>query len=210
MKKHRVVLCAAAVVASLWSRAALADAGPKITDSLWLPIGVNLGWAVNPSPLPNGFLVGPEVSFVYLDQSGPWAGVYADALYDGGADRTRVSVGAEAGYAILGFDLGYVTTVRGAREHGLRGRLMFSLAAVHLYGGAGRLAGTTYGEAGVLIKIPLPIWAERPRRPWDPGERPSTYQPDVPPSETPERPIEQPIEPAPPTPSEPEFAQPPS
>ncbi len=211
MRICRAFACSLSAAVSLLTGVAFADGGPKITDSLWMPVGVNLGWAVNPSPVSNGFLVGPEVSFVYLDQSGPWVGVYADALYDGGGDRTRISMGAEAGYAILGFDVGYVTTARGDREHGVRGRLMFSLAAVHLYGGAGRLADSTYGEAGVLIKIPLQIWAETPRRPWmDRPERPSTYEPSDPPPASPGPPIDQPLEPVPAKPAEPDFAQPPS
>jgi hypothetical protein len=195
---------------SLLTGVAFADGGPKITDSLWMPVGVNLGWAAN-SPVPSGFLAGPEVSFVYLDQSGPWVGVYADALYDGGRDRTRLSVGAEAGYAILGLDVGYVSTALGDREHGVRGRLLLSFAAVHLYGGLGRLADSTYGEVGVLIKIPLQIWAETPRRPWmDRPERPSTYEPSDPPPASPGPPIDQPLEPVPAKPAEPDFAQPPS
>ena len=90
------------------------------------------------------------------------------------------------------------TTARGDREHGVRGRLMFSLAAVHLYGGAGRIADSTYGEVGVLIKIPLQIWAESPRQPWmDRPERPSTYEHSDPPPASPERAIDQPLEPVP-------------
>lgn len=163
-----------------WSSVALSDGGPKITDSLWMPVGLNLGYAVNPSPVPNGFLIGPEVSLVYLDQDVWWAGAYADALYDGGSERARISVGGEVGYAILGLDLGYVTTLRGEREQGFRARAMFSLAAVHLYGGAGRLSDATYGELGVLLKFPIELWAEPVRRPW--MERPSPDpSPEAPP-----------------------------
>ncbi|MCC6900985.1 MAG: hypothetical protein IT377_18550 [Polyangiaceae bacterium] len=187
-----------AVLVMCWSSAALADGGPKITDSLWMPVGMNFGWAVNPSPVPNGFLVGPEVSLVYLDQSGPWVGVYTDALYDGGSDRARISAGGEVGYAIFGLDLGYVTTVKGEREHGFRARGMLSLAAVHLYGGAGRLSDTTYGELGVLLKVPIELWAEPPRRPW--MDRPAPEPPQGP--ETPPGP-EAPPGSAPPTGSEP-------
>lgn len=174
-----------AMAVTCWSHAALADGGPKITDSLWMPVGMNFGWAVNPSPVPNGFLVGPEVSLVYLDQSGPWVGVYTDALYDGGSERARISAGGEVGYAIFGLDLGYVTTVRGEREHGFRARGMFSLAAVHLYGGAGRLSDATYGELGVLLKVPIELWAEPPRRPW--MDRPAPEPPRPPPASGAER-----------------------
>lgn len=188
-----------------WSNVALADGGPKITDSLWMPVGVNLGWAVNPSPVRNGFLIGPEVSLVYLDQKGWWAGAYTDALYDGGSERARISAGGEVGYAILGIDLGYVTTLRGEREQGFRARAMLSLAAVHLYGGAGRLSDSTYGELGVLLKFPIELWAEPVRRPW--MDRPS-------PDPAPEAPLpaEGPVPPGAPLlpeqkPNEPEAAR---
>ena len=83
-----LLTCVAALFIATGARA---DAGPKIRDSLWLPVGLNVGYSVNPSPLDNGFLIGPELSFVYLSKQLYWAGVYGDTLRDFGSDATRVS-----------------------------------------------------------------------------------------------------------------------
>ncbi len=147
---------------------ALADAGPKIEDSLWFPLGINTGYAINPAPLSNGFLIGPEASFVYLDHSATWAGVYTDVLRDFGAETTRWSVGAEFGVAIFGLDVGYVRSYGDVDWGGLRGRLLLSLAAIHLYGGPGWILSgeetEAYGEIGLLLKFPINIWSAEPRR----------------------------------------------
>ncbi len=146
--------------------AAHADAGPKVRDSLWLPMGVNLGYSVNPDPLSNGFLLGTELSLVYIGKDFMWAGVYGDVLRDSGSKSTRMSVGAEAGAAIFGLDVGYVRQLSDPATDGFRARFLLSLAAVHLYGGVGHLfaepEGQTYGEAGVLLKFPLMLVEAEP------------------------------------------------
>jgi hypothetical protein len=154
------LLCAPAV--------ARADAGPKVRDSLWFPMGLNFGYRVNPDPLANGFLLGPEVSLVYITRSLTWAGVYGDVLRDFGTDVTRMSVGAEAGVAILGLDVGYMRDLGDPSTEGFRARLLVSFAAVHLYGGVGQMFtepdNSTYGEAGILLKFPIPLWEAEPDR----------------------------------------------
>lgn len=192
---------------SLGAGAARADGGPKIRDSVWLPIGMNFGYSINPDPAPNGFLVGPELSLVYLDESAYWLGAYTDVLRDFGSDITRLSAGLEGGVAVFGLDLGYVSAFSdGARADGLRGRLLFSLAVVHLYGGVGHLFGEpesrTYGEVGLLLKAPIPLWEDTtPRRPRylpEPGPEPPEYPAPAP----------APLAPAPP-PGQSPFAEPP-
>ncbi len=80
------------LAASLGAGAARADGGPKIRDSVWLPVGMSFGYSINPDPAPNGFLVGPELSLVYLDESAYWFGAYTDVLRDFGSDMTRLSL----------------------------------------------------------------------------------------------------------------------
>jgi len=203
-------IAAALVIAStLSARSSLADAGPKVSDSLWLPMGMNFGYSLNPDPAPNGFLVGPEVSLVYIGRDLYWFGAYTDVLRDFGTDATRLSAGLEAGMAIFGFDVGYVSEFReGEQQSGVRGRLLFSFAAVHFYGGMGQVFGEpkhSYGEIGVLLKVPIVLW-EAPRR-W---HRPR-YEPEPRP-EPPEYPSPAPAPPGQPPTPEPgpsPFAEPP-
>ncbi|MBK7583990.1 MAG: hypothetical protein IPI67_27810 [Myxococcales bacterium] len=208
--------CSTVAAVCFCTSAAHADGGPKIRDSLWLPLGLNFGYSLNPDPVSNGFLVGPEASFVYLDHSTGWAGAYTDVLRDFGSDTTRLGVGAEAGMAIFGVDLGYERSFGDTNHHGIRGRFLLSFAAVHFYGGVGRVfadaGGFTYGEVGVLLKFPIMMWEKegfdhgrypRPDPAWsDPGYAPPGQQPQQP------QQWQQPPAYAP-TQQEPGYAQPP-
>ncbi len=147
---------------------ALADAGPKIEDSFWFPLGINAGYAINPSHVPNGFLFGAEASLVYLDHSAKWAGVYTDLLRDFGSDTTRWSAGAEFGVSAYGLDVGYVRSFGDADWSGVRARFLLSLAVIHIYGGPGWILSgeqtESYGEIGLLLKFPINLWSAEPRR----------------------------------------------
>lgn len=196
------------LAAALWLPApALADAGPKIDDSLWLPMGLNLGYSLNPDPAPNGLLIGPEISFVYLDRTGYWGGVYTDLLHDTGPEQWRFSGGLEGGVAIFGMDVGYVGASGDEWQHGLRGRLLISLAAIHLYGGVGTLFqqpdAVAYGELGVLLKFPLQLWQTESRRPWMNRPPPDPPPPPPPPDQG------APYAPPPPYAQPPSYAEPP-
>jgi hypothetical protein len=201
--------------ALLATSVASADAGPKFSDSLWLPLGLNLGYSLQPEPVPNGFVFGPEASFVYLDRSAYWLGAYADALHDFGPKNTRIGLGAEAGVAIFGLDAGYVRTVGDDPADGFRARLLISFAALHFYGGVGHTFGEpdrgTYGEIGALIKFPILLWEggsnrHRPRYPAPESHRPEPEHPRLPHEPAPgPPPDEQPAY----VPGPPQFAEPP-
>ncbi len=173
-------LASLALVAACAPSTALADAGPKIENSLWLPIGINTGYAINPAHVSNGFLIGAEASLVYLDRSAKWAGVYTDLLRDFGSDTTRWSAGAEFGVTIFGLDLGYVRSYGDTDWSGVRGRFLLSMAAIHLYGGHGWILSgdetEVYGEVGLLLKFPINIWSAEPRRRHEPAVDPQEYE----------------------------------
>lgn len=128
-------------------------------DSLWMPIGLNVGYSMNSAPRSNGLLLGPELSLVYFDQDAYWLGAYTEALRDFGAEEWRVGGGLEGGFASFGLDVGYQGILGRDGGHALRGRLIFSMLLVQLYGGVGaRLLepkAPVYGELGLLLKFPM-------------------------------------------------------
>lgn len=158
-------IAAAAVVAGVMAlagppRAARADVGP---DSEWylLP-GVNAGATIEEGVAE--FQLGAEVSAARLFRHGAWYGGYADGLRDFRRDTTRLSLGVEAGYRLIGLDLGPVVELGGDQtRYGLRGRVVLTGAWVTVYGGPvvrfGDVGdeGRVNGEVGVLVKIPLPL-----------------------------------------------------
>jgi hypothetical protein len=126
-----------------------------------MPIGLNVGYSMNPDPRSNGLLLGPELSLVYFDHEAYWFGAYTEALRDFGADEWRVGGGLEGGFANFGLDVGYQGMLGRDTGHGLRGRLIFSMVFAQLYGGVGaRLLepeAPVYGELGVLLKFPFEL-----------------------------------------------------
>lgn len=153
-----------------------ADAGPKFGNGFWLPVGASLGGAFR-SDLPNGFVLGAEVSAVYLwvegDAGGAWLGGVADAVWDFGTDAFRHRVGPEIGWGPVGVDVAYLGQARdGAYDPGINIRGLFTLAIVSIYGGYGHLfvdgGGGSYGEFGGLVKFPIPIDVDPSRLHRDP------------------------------------------
>jgi len=153
-----LVVAATALVAS--PPAARADVGP---DSEWylLP-GVNVGAAIEEAVAE--LVLGGEVSAARLFRHGPWYGAYADGLHDFRRDTTRLSLGVEAGYRLIGLDLGPVVELGGDQTRsGLRFRVVLTGAWLTVYGGPViRLGdvgdeGRVTGEIGALIKVPLPL-----------------------------------------------------
>jgi hypothetical protein len=152
------VLLAAAL--AMRPRAAHAQVGP---DSEWylLP-GVNVGAVIEDAV--GDLMLGAEVSAARLFRHGAWYGVYSDGVRDFRRDTTRLSLGIEAGYRMIGLDLGPVMELGGDETRtGLRFRLAITGAWLTAYGGpvirfgdAGDQDRVT-GEIGLLIKIPLPL-----------------------------------------------------
>jgi hypothetical protein len=194
MKRAALAIALASV---LVSRGARAD-GWVPERTFFAPVGVNLGYGINPRGAPNGFLFGGELSLVYFDRL-RWIGAYADVIYDFGAKQTRASVGPEIGALCFTVDGGYVA---GDAGKGWVVRLLFDMVVPHVYARVGGLVdrGDQYGEIGILLKLPAPIAQvgsseDRTRPPPPPAPPPQEEAP------TPEGPLA-PDEPASPSPQE--------
>jgi hypothetical protein len=117
-----------------------------------------------------GFTLGGEVSIAYWYR-GLWAGLVSDGLYDWKRERGRLMFGAEAGWGPFGVDGGYLLEVgedgpagsgKTGALHGLGVRFVVSLGLVQFYSRyGGMFDAPDFMEWGLLIKIPLTIFAER-------------------------------------------------
>jgi hypothetical protein len=198
MPLRRLLFAGTFAVIAAVPGAASADGGPDLskTDVLFLPIGLNLGGAVNQGA-PNGFVLGGEVSAVYLYRTWAWTGAYVDVLRDFGAGATRFSIGPEGGWGPFGLDGGFLIEERGGQAHpGTALRLVLSASVLTLYGRWGHVFGDderNFAEIGVLIKFPIAIWEKKsqPEVPWQ-GPPP----PPLVPPEQPARPVprDQPVQ----------------
>ena len=208
--KARLFASAAAAIVTFVAADAFADFGPKFNDDWFLPVGVNAAAAFGNSSRSAGFVGGLEASFVHINRDLDWMGVYGDASYDTGIQRTRLTLGPEIGTAFLGVDGGFAMLLGGDKPYAgfvLRPMLTFSL--VTIYGRfvdfPGEPTNTAWGELGVLIKIPIPI-VETPARTWETRDTPPPPDAPVPngPTPTPEtdpQPTPQPQPTPPPQPS---------
>jgi hypothetical protein len=159
---RRAALALAALLAA--PATARADVGP---ESEWYFLGgANLGAVIEQAVAE--FMLGAEVSAARLFRHGAWYGAYADGVRDFRRDTTRLSAGIEAGYRVVGADIGPVIELGGDETRfGLRARAVLSGAWVTLYGGPvirfGDLGGSQRltGEVGFLFKVPLPLQGGR-------------------------------------------------
>jgi hypothetical protein len=158
---------------------AWADAGPKIANGWYVPMGVSLAAAIRESG-GRGFALGGEVSVVHLDMdSGLWYGAYLDAIGDFGSRALRMSAGPELGVSIVGFDAGaLLEVVDGRVREGFQLRMLLTLGLVAVYGRwahvFGDIEADDVGEVGLLIKVGIPVKVEPG---WGLG-RPSGGQPE--------------------------------
>jgi hypothetical protein len=139
--------------------AARADVGP---DSEWyLLSGINVGTAIEDAVAE--LLLGAEVSAARLFRHGAWYGAYVDGVRDFRRDANRLSLGIEAGFRLVGIDLGPVMELDDQTRMGLRARAVLTGAWFTVYGGPvirfGDLGdqGRLTGEVGFLFKFPLPL-----------------------------------------------------
>jgi len=120
---------------------------------------MNIGGTEGLGARGGGFLLGAEVSAVYLFGT-LWSGVWGDALYAFGIERTRISVGAEAGWFLFGVELGYSGELGGPKAvHALRTGFVVTGGLVGAYV-RWRHALSADGddiEAGVLLKWPFEL-----------------------------------------------------
>jgi hypothetical protein len=104
--------------------------------------------------------IGGELSLMWMDA--PWGyGLVTDALYDYAAGRTRVSVGAQAVWYVLGLSAGYVASLDGTDAlHGLQysafltfGIFAFEFRHVVLFDAPDEF------DAVFLLKLPFEVYA---------------------------------------------------
>lgn len=164
--RWRPSIAAAAILSVLFAgpggRAALAcGVGFSLPDD-WTLVGANFGYAATLGNRgPAGVLLGGEISKAHLGRTF-WYGGYADALYDRDAARTRLSFGPEVGFGVVGLDGGPLVRIdEGGVRAGVTVRPVLSVGLVSAYVRFGWLPGDarqdTFVEAGVLLKVPLPI-----------------------------------------------------
>ena len=159
---HRAVALLAAAAVSLLPRHAASDAIPGGSTPGWYaPVGVTLGGSLHHN-VPGGFLLGAEGSIVSWNvvDDAVWAGGFADALWDFGAEEARISIGPEIGWGPFGIDVGYVAAISDDYHHGIAGRAIFTLSLAAFYFRLGKVFDTNepnYKEIGALIKLPIPI-----------------------------------------------------
>jgi hypothetical protein len=162
-RRRRLAWCAIAAALSAALLATPAHAGdtwglaalPPKPQGLYLPVGINVGYAAHPSP---GAVVGPEVSIVQFDNELHWFGAYADALWDTGWSVGRASIGPEVGVGMLGVDSGFMMQLdHGKATPGFVARPVLTVGWVAIYGRWGYLfdAHEAFGEIGLLVKYPV-------------------------------------------------------
>jgi hypothetical protein len=111
-----------------------------------------------------GWFVGGEMSLVRLNE-GKFIGLYGDAYYDFGIERTYATSGVELGYKFLGIDGGAAARIGGSRvEWAPTGRLFLTFGIVSLYGRYAyfvdplRVGNDHVVQLGGLLKIPFAAW----------------------------------------------------
>ena len=186
----------------------LLDAGPKIYDGVYLSPGVILSGTSTIDGV-GGFFGGGEVSVNALDGSWIYGG-YVDAGYSFATSTTRIAVGPQFAYSVFGLDVAYLASIGdGGVRHGLQYSGWFSMGFFAVYVRHCVLFDALDEiEAGVMLKIPLPLWEDIPPR----------VAPGPPPPEAvegdgslilegdgmePEPPVEPSVEPPPPAPPAP-------
>jgi hypothetical protein len=214
----RIVTALAAAAVAL-AAAGEARAGGFDLNGIWSPVGVALGGSFNGQDR-GGFFLGPEASVVYFSD-GVWAGGFADVLWDFGSDQLRHTIGPELGFGPLGVDFGYLGVLQdGDYRPGYAARGMLTFSLISVYGRYGHVFDDapipTFGEVGVLLKVPIPVKLE-PRRlpppPPPPPPRPDGVAVPLPDGEVavplPTPPAEPPRDFAEPPPSPPKPVAPP-
>lgn len=131
-------------------------------ENLFFPVGATVGYSFNPKRLSNGAVLGGEASLAWVDiHSLMWFGGYADALHDFGSGSSRFTLGPELGWFIFGVDGGLVLSTLDDVHAGLCGRFLVTASIVSAYSRVGTVFSSpregTYGELGLLVKLPIPL-----------------------------------------------------
>ena len=153
-----------------------------------MPYGINL------KRLEHGLISGGEASFMALTNRRMFRfRAYTDVIHDFGSDATRFTFGPELGLGPLGIDGGAVLSTLDGTHGGLTGRVLFTFGFIAAYARVGGIFDapreSTYGELGMLLKLPIPVTGAGFDPPRPPPE-PAPLQPDPPKEEEkPSRPV---------------------
>jgi hypothetical protein len=160
---HRRAQALLGVVLSLSNAPAEAfakSAAPAPSPHAWtMPVGFASGWSIH-RHAGDGVYLGFEASVVRTEtRSLFWLGGYADAVHDFANGATRMTVGPELGLGPVGLDGGYLLELAPAgHRQGFAARLIASASLLSITGRVGHFAGSageTFGEVGVLLKLPV-------------------------------------------------------
>lgn len=165
MTPVRRLALAVAVTLVLWTTTGVASTDLNLpymgpSSGWFMPVGVDLGYAVLPRSSP-GALLGGEISAAYFNTGGPsWYGAFASGAFVTNANQGRFSIGPEVGFAIFGVDGGFLDVVaNGQNAAGFTLRGMLTLSFITLYGRWDHtLPGSVdAGQVGVLLKYPMEL-----------------------------------------------------
>ena len=132
---------------------------PAPSPHAWtIPYGFASGWSIHRGAS-DGVYLGIETSVVRTEtRTLFWIGGYGDIVRDFANGVTRMTVGPEVGLGPVGLDGGYLMEVldTGHRQ-GFAVRLIASASLLSITGRVGHFAdgaGETFGEVGLLLKLP--------------------------------------------------------
>jgi hypothetical protein len=134
-------------------------AEPAPAPHAWtVPVGLASGWSIH-RHANDGAYLGLEASVVRTEtRTLFWLGGYADAVHDFANGATRMTVGPELGLGPVGLDGGYLLELAPAgHRQGFAARLVASASLLSITGRVGHFsggAGETFGEVGLLLKLP--------------------------------------------------------
>jgi hypothetical protein len=133
--------------------------GPTPSPRAWtVPLGLATGWSIHRNAADGAYL-GFEVSVARTQtRSLLWLGGYGDVVRDFAAKTTRLSAGPEIGVGPFGLDGGYLIELwPGGHRQGFVVRPLISTSLLAITGRFGHFTGSapeTFGEVGVLLKVP--------------------------------------------------------
>ena len=160
-----------------------ASAGDADEQALVVLGGVNLGQARHDET--TGFLLGGELSVAFTHvisdhrwskaDAAPipfgeldpifWGGLYADVTRDFAADFTRMSIGPELGFTMLGVDGGLLAQLGDDNRFGWTVRPVLTIGVISLYWRHGQfrdeMPNASFNEIGVLLKWGRPVWERK-------------------------------------------------
>jgi hypothetical protein len=183
---HRMIASLLLVASTLDAAPVHADAGPKLpTRAFYLSPGLTFGGSYT---IDSGthVILGGEVSMLYWHR-GVYVGFVADGLYDWRRGGGRTMLGPMIGWGPVGIDGGYLLDAPySGVYHGGAVRAFFSVGIVALFVRYGALKDAPdFVDFGLLIKIPLPLWAQYPRRPMRRDREPTPVAPPPSPAQPP-------------------------